>query len=109
MVELVHLVSRLQEENRQLAGQVGFLEARRQTLEEQLRLLAAPATTVTPSGGSVDSVAPTTPDRTVESVAPVATVSPIDVQTESAAPRPESGARGPRRWLRRVGTWLSRM
>jgi hypothetical protein len=39
---LVALVEKLQEENRQLAGQVGFLQAQRQVLEERVRLLEAP-------------------------------------------------------------------
>jgi hypothetical protein len=39
---LVALMEKLQEENRQLAGQVGFLQAQRQALEERVRLLEAP-------------------------------------------------------------------
>jgi hypothetical protein len=39
-VELVQLVGRLQQENRDLAGQVGFLQARLGMLEEQLALEA---------------------------------------------------------------------
>jgi len=39
---LVALLEKLQEENRNLAGQVGFLQAQRQLLEERVRLLEAP-------------------------------------------------------------------
>ena len=39
---LVAFLEKLQEENRNLAGQVGFLQAQRQLLEERVRLLEAP-------------------------------------------------------------------
>lgn len=43
MVELVRLVSRLQEENRFMAGQLGFKEAQVLQLREQVRMLQAPS------------------------------------------------------------------
>jgi hypothetical protein len=43
VTRLIDLVEKQQEEIRQLAGQVGFLQAVRQTLEEQVRLLQVPA------------------------------------------------------------------
>ena len=39
---LVDLVDRLQRENQQLAGQLGFVQAKLQDAEEQIRLLMAP-------------------------------------------------------------------
>ena len=57
MVALVHLVGRLQEENRTLAGQVGFLQAQMQQAHETIRALQAgaehePSTTADPETSS---------------------------------------------------------
>lgn len=43
MVEMVRLVSRLQEENRFMAGQLGFKEAQVLQLREQVCMLQAPS------------------------------------------------------------------
>jgi excisionase family DNA binding protein len=40
--ELVRLVEKLHDENRQLAGQVGFLQAKLQDAQERINLLEAP-------------------------------------------------------------------
>ena len=40
--EYRHEIDRLQRDNQQLAGQVGFLQAKLQSAEEQIRLLSAP-------------------------------------------------------------------
>jgi hypothetical protein len=40
--QLLGLVEKLQEENRNLAGQLGFVQAQRQVLEERVKLLEAP-------------------------------------------------------------------
>ncbi len=40
--KLVHLVEKLHDENRQLAGQVGFLQAKLQDAQERIKLLEAP-------------------------------------------------------------------
>lgn len=53
VVALVELVGRLQEENRTLAGQVGFLQAQAQQAQETIRALQAgaeQAASVTPGG-----------------------------------------------------------
>ena len=42
VLALVQLVDRLQRENQQLAGQLGFVQAKLQDAEEQIRLLSAP-------------------------------------------------------------------
>ena len=42
VLALVQLVDRLQRENQQLAGQLGFVQAKLQDAEEQIRLLMAP-------------------------------------------------------------------
>ena len=42
MVELIRVVERLQEENRNLAGQLGYYQAKLQQAEETIRALAAP-------------------------------------------------------------------
>ena len=60
MVQLVALVDRLQRESRDLAGQVGYLQARVQMHEETIRALTAPQ-------APVDApTAPETPDPTTE-------------------------------------------
>jgi excisionase family DNA binding protein len=43
MLEMVRLVGRLQEENRNLAGQVGYLQAQLQVAQDQVRALEAPS------------------------------------------------------------------
>ena len=40
--ELVRLVEKLHDENRQLAGQVGFLQAKLQDAQERIKILEAP-------------------------------------------------------------------
>ena len=42
LLKALDLVDRLQQDNQQLAGQVGFLQAKLQSAEEQIRLLSAP-------------------------------------------------------------------
>jgi hypothetical protein len=62
VTRLIDLVEKQQEEIRQLAGQVGFLQAVRQTLEEQVRLLQAPAEEQTEEPAPAE-VAPPPPRR----------------------------------------------
>ncbi len=59
MVQLVALVDRLQRENRDLAGQVGYLQACVQMHEETIRALTAPRQPVE-APGAPESVDPTT-------------------------------------------------
>ena len=42
LMKALEMVDRLQQDNQQLAGQVGFLQAKLQDAEEQIRLLTAP-------------------------------------------------------------------
>jgi len=75
--QLVGLVEKLQEENRNLAGQLGFVQAQRQLLEERVRLLEAPP--------------PPEPEPEAE---------------PAAAPEPEPPEAAPRSWWARVLVWL---
>jgi hypothetical protein len=75
--QLVGLVEKLQEENRNLAGQLGFVQAQRQVLEERVRLLEAPP--------------PPEPEPEAE---------------PRAAPDPEPPEAAPRSWWPRLLTWL---
>jgi hypothetical protein len=49
MVEMVRLVSRLQEENRTLAGQLGYIQSQVEQLRETIRALEAPKMIPEPS------------------------------------------------------------
>ena len=64
MVQLVALVDRLQRENRDLAGQVGFLTAQLAVANERIAALTAPQQPVEAS------TAPESPDLTTEPSAP---------------------------------------
>jgi hypothetical protein len=59
MVQLVALVDRLQRENRDLAGQVGYLQACVQMHEETIRTLTAPAELPTEAPGAPEPPEPT--------------------------------------------------
>jgi hypothetical protein len=50
---LVGLVRQLQEENRNLAGQLGFVQAQLQQARETIRLLQAPPPEAVDGGGGV--------------------------------------------------------
>jgi hypothetical protein len=50
-LKALEFVERLQRENTELAGRVGFYQAKLQAAEEQLRLLAAPADEPAPPPG----------------------------------------------------------
>lgn len=59
MVEMVRLVSRLQEENRFMAGQLGFKEAQVLQLREQVRMLQAPSPETIDADDRADGETPT--------------------------------------------------
>ena len=75
--QLLGLVEKLQEENRNLAGQLGFVQAQRQALEERVKLLEAPPPEPEPE--------------------------PVDVPPE---PEPESLEGASRPWWGRALAWL---
>jgi hypothetical protein len=78
--QLLGLVEKLQEENRNLAGQLGFVQAQRLALEERVKLLEAP---------------PPEPE-------PEAAESP----PEAASPEPAPADTAPRGWWHRWWGWL---
>ena len=52
LMKALDMVDRLQQDNQQLAGQVGFLQAQLQSAEEQIRLLSAPTDEPKPAAQS---------------------------------------------------------
>jgi len=77
MMEALRLINRLTEENRNLAGQLGYMQAQLQQRDEQLKALQAPAEpSATPTshqsaqeGQQTDSVAGVVSDDLAASVA----------------------------------------
>lgn len=66
MVELVQLVGRLQEENRNLAGQLGYKEAQLQSAQETIRALQAQNTPPAPPEDTLKPSEPVEPLPTLE-------------------------------------------
>ena len=91
-LELVHLVGRLQEENRNLAGQLGYVQAKLHQAEDTIRALEAPRSHQTPTAGRETAEAPDPPSEPSELI-PAASPVPQPIP-----PEPNGGSPWWRRW-----------
>ena len=94
ILEALRLVGRLQEENRTLAGQVGYLQAQLDQAREQLRALEAPKTHESHEDVNLTAQAPEPPTTTP----PDPPSEPVPVPTPAPIP---PGPKGDGPWWRR--------
>lgn len=112
LVESIRLVGRLQEENRNLAGQLGYVQAQLEQARSELRALQAPADQEAqqgPSASILGAIGPETSSETPTPPPPAPVPSPTpkpDPIPPEPAPRPiPPGKNGHGLWGR-VRGWL---